>query len=123
MNTITATAESSIQQVAIERAIKYLTASKAEFAVRMPDGSFVGSLEVVIKSTRRKSNNWRIAMPNYIAEIRAMQIGDVVAWEVDSNDLAESFRSTASSQGCHLFGKGAFMTTVKDRFIEAMRLE
>jgi len=119
----TTTSSPSIQQVAIEKAIKFLTAAKAAFAVQMPDGSFVGDLVVLTKSPRRKLNNWRIEMPGYIQKIQAMQVGDVLTWEVESRERGEAFRSAASSQGSTLYGRGAFMTTVTENSVEAMRLE
>jgi hypothetical protein len=122
MTTITAP-QTGIQQIAIEKAIKFLTAAKAAFAVQMPDGSFVGDLIVMTKPTRRKVNNWRIQMPGFINQIKAMQIGDVLTWTVESREVVESFRSTVSSQGCQLYGKGAFMTAVTDCSVEAMRVE
>jgi hypothetical protein len=123
MNTSITTSESSVQQLAIERAIRLLTAAKAAFAVQMPNGSFVGELTVAVKSPRRKANNWRIAMPGYINQVKAMQIGDVVSWTVKTDESIESFRSTVSSQGCQLYGKGAFMTAVTGHYLEAMRVE
>jgi len=117
------TPETSIQQVAIERAIKLLTASKAKFAVRMPDGSFIGNLVVATKPTHRKTNKWRPVVPNYNAQIKAMQISDGLTWELEYDDLAASFLCTVSSQGSHFVGKVTYTTSVKDRSIEAMRLE
>jgi hypothetical protein len=120
--TTTTTASPSIQQVAIEKAIKFLTAAKAAFAVQMPDGSFVGDLVVLTKTRRRKVNNWCLEMPGYIQKIQAMQIGDVLSWEVESRERGEAFRSAASSQGSQLYGKGAFMTTVSENSVEALRV-
>lgn len=112
----------TIQKTAIEKAIKFLTAAKAAFAVQMPDGSFVGDLVVMTKSPRRKVNNWRLEMPGYIQKIQAMQIGDVLTWDVNSCEHGEAFRSAASSQGSRLYGKGAFMTAVTENSVEAFRV-
>jgi hypothetical protein len=117
------TPETSIQQVAIERAIKLLIASKAWFSVRMPDGSFIGNLVVATKPNHRKIKKWRPVVPSYNAQIKAMQISDGLTWELEYDDLAVSFLCTASSQGSHFFGKVTYTTAVKDRSIEAMRME
>jgi hypothetical protein len=114
---------SLVQQLAVEKAVKFLTASKVPFAIEMPDGTFLGDLKVMPKVTRLKQNNWRIIMPGYIEKIEAMQVGDVVMWQVENIETVERFRSAVSGQGNRSFGSGAFMTAVKDSSIEAMRLE
>jgi hypothetical protein len=119
----TPTADMSIQQVAVDRAIKLLTAAKASFAVQMPDGSFTGDLIVLAKTARRKINDWRVDVPGYIDQIKTMQVGDVVTWSFDSRDRAEAFRSTVSSQGVHHHGKGAVTTCLNGDSVEAMRVE
>ena len=116
------TPSTAIQQAAIEKAIRFLTAAKAPFAVQMPDGSFVGDLVVVTKTPRRKVNNWRLEVPGYIQQIKTMQVGDVLAWPFESRERGEAFRSAASSQGSQLYGKNAFMTTVTERSVEVMRM-
>jgi len=123
ISTSIASTDMSIQQVAVDRAIKLLIAAKASFAVQLPDGSFTGDLMVLAKNPRRKINNWCANVPGYIDQIKAMDIGDILVWGFDSRERAEAFRSTVSSQGVHHHGKGAVTTCLNGSTVEAMRVE
>lgn len=100
-----------------------LIASKASYAVQMPDGSFVGDLIVLAKPPRKKMNDWRSEVPGYIEAIRNMQIGDVLSWSFDSHERCKAFRFSMSSQAVHHHGRGAVMTTITGTTVEALRLE
>lgn len=107
------TNHSSVQELAIKRAITLLQAAKAEFAIRCPDGTVHGELPIaepkVIK--RHKVNDFRQLVPGYIDQIKAMQPGDVLRWTVGIN-LAEPFRKAVSSVASNSLGKGRCISTL-----------
>jgi hypothetical protein len=119
----TETVSPSIQHVAIERAIKLLNAAKAPFAIQMPDGVMVGELTVTPKVTKRKINDWVATFPGYTDAIEKMDIGDVLSWDLETEERAKAFRSSASAKGIHAFGNESCITAIKDgRHVEIMRV-
>jgi hypothetical protein len=117
-----------ISKVVLAKAIMLLKALKAEYVIQIPDAPIIneGSIEVVAPRERKKRQqtapigtyrNFLIAN-----DFDNMQPGDVLV--LDPGELnAESLRGAASARGCHLWGNGSNMSTIKNNVIEFMRLQ
>lgn len=119
---MSATVHSSVQQVAIQRAITLLRAAKAEFAIRAPDGEVFGELPIAVVPKKIKVNDFVKMFPGYIDQIKGMQAGDILVWEVP-HDKADAFRSCVSASAAQHVGKGQCISTVTDKGVELLRVE
>lgn len=119
----------SVTQVALERALVLLRAAKVEYAIRTPDGQVLGDLEIVVRKPKhepkyRQVNSFVALFPGYPDQVRAMAIGDVLTWKLETKDLAEGFRSAVASIARIAFGKGNCISTVReDLTVELLRVE
>jgi len=114
----------AVQQIAVDKALKFLAAARIPYAIQLPSGQVLGTLEIavpVIKPQRKRSNDWRAEYPGYIEKIKAMEVGDVLCWSVNK-ERCEGFRSVVSSSCIHAFGTGSGLSNVADGRVELLRL-
>lgn len=116
----------TIQSKAIEKAIDFLTAAKADFCVKY-EGVIYGNLKPQSEVIKKRRPNKYSHHELYRDAINTMQIGDVKAWTFD-RDRAESFRSSLTSAASQAWGNDSYMTTVQKTtvgmcVVEIMRIK
>ena len=117
-----------ITQIALNKAIMLLKAIKAEYVIQIPDEPIIneGSIEIAEPRNRKRRTvtaphgTYRDFLMN--AGFDAMQPGDVMKFEPGELH-AESIRKSAVARGCHQWGNGSIMSTIKDNVVEVMRLQ
>lgn len=116
----TATELSTVQEHAVDRAIRYLKSAKVKFAVMMPNGEVVGDLKVSPKTNGSKT---RYKQLGYIKIIDGMKPGEVHSFETPEGLDANGYRASIASRASHSWGNGRSMTAVTGNRVELMRLE
>lgn len=107
--------DNSLKLAAANRAIAWLRASGLQFAVQMPDGSYVGGPHGFASQGRDQAHQGeqlgrddRLPQHDERYEARRLpRMGSFVG-------AAGGFRSAVSSAGTRIFGHGKFITEVKN---------
>jgi hypothetical protein len=117
-----------ITQIALNKAIVLLKAIKAEYVIQIPDEPIIneGSIEVVAprERKRRVSTAPHGTYKDLLLSLGfdEMKVGDVMMLDPGLLDV-ESVRKSAVSRGCHRWGNGSILSTIKNNVVEVMRLQ
>lgn len=112
----------SLRLEAAKKAIQWLKASNLEFAVKMPDGTIEGTLQIAPEKparTSRKVNDFN-KENGYREQMKLMQPGDTLSW--DMGERAYAFQKVVAAAGHTFFGHGNYMTELKDNKVTVLRV-
>lgn len=116
-----------VQEIALQRALSFLTATGLQYAIKMDDGGVIGSLPIkveptITKSKRPKVNDFKPTMYREITD--GMQPGTLHEWAFDTREMCDSFRKVLASRAGLLWGgRDNYITTVTDKnTVEILRI-
>lgn len=113
-----------IQQQTLKKAISFLDAVGATYAIIDSDGNTHGTLEVVEPKKRKKADRPYGALSKFATEqIGHLKVGDVTEIGDDIYDI-ETVRGAVTSWACNHWGNGTLTTAYnKDtNKLEALRI-
>jgi hypothetical protein len=109
---MSSTPSPSLTHLAVTRAIGMLKGLGADYAIRLPDGSTFGDLEIAPprdKSKRVVVNHWAKDL-GYADTMRAMGPGSHHSWSVGAG--APSLRGSISGMAHRMWGKDNYICTI-----------
>lgn len=121
---------SDIKEKAYQNAIRYLRASGYDYAVRLPSGEIVGELLAKLEAEkpkvsekdkrirRPKVNSW--VSTGYVEKIKAMAVGRVEVFELETEHMAKAFQKTLSSSLRRYHPGLDYMTSVSGNKVECV---
>lgn len=95
----------SIKTTAINKAIAYLNAAGAKFAILAEDGTKFGTLEVQPEKTRTRMFN-HVEKHGWTKRFESAKAGDLIEFTCDSKEEARSLQGTLSAR---LTGSGSIV--------------
>ena len=113
-----------IQKQTLNKALSFLDAVGAAYAVIDTDGVKHGTLEVVEPKKRKKSDRPYGSLSRFASEVIGnMKVGEVVEIDTDVYDH-ETVRGAVTSWACNHWGKGTLTTAYnkETKKIEALRI-
>lgn len=99
--------------IAMQRAESLLRAAGVGYAIRLEDGTMLGTLTVVAPSTRasRKNVNNFVRDLDYVSAMRQLPPGGSLTWDMGTHALAVSLQKVVAAAGTRLWGKDSYITT------------
>jgi hypothetical protein len=116
----------TVQNNAIDRALRLLDAVGCKYGVVTPDGRTFGALPAQPTAPpsrprkRRPATNFR--QTGYSQKLRQMQVGDVERFFPPTGASAQQMQKTIHGTCCRLWGKGSFTTAVIKGAVEVLRM-
>lgn len=103
---------SDTKTIAMQRAESLLKAAGVEYAIRLEDGTLLGTLTVAApaRAGHKKLNNF-VRDLDYITAMRQLQPGGTLAWNLETHGLAVSLQKVVAAAGNRLWGKESYITT------------
>lgn len=105
---------SDTKTIATQRAENLLKAAGVEYAIRLEDGTLLGTLTIAAppppRGGHKKLNNF-VRDLDYITAMRQLPPGGTLSWDTTSHPLAVSLQKVVAAAGNRLWGKESYITT------------
>lgn len=117
----------TVRQKVLNSALKQLVALKLDYAIKLDDGTIIGTLRVEEPKPEKGPRGPRkdYSPMNLTKFLSGMEVGDVRVFDAQPW-MARGFtlpgiRSNISSHGCVLYGNGNFTVCLTGTTVECMR--